>query len=120
MMPGTSHADPLTQRSALQYAQAIASRASPPNCRQQSFVGAEFSGYTGLPSPDVRDGRDGRPWQEDWLLYACGAVYGIKLQFTPECGRGRSLAGSNPVRIGGGGDPARGRWPADRRLTRRR
>lgn len=104
MMPGTSHADPVTQRSALQYAQAIAARASPAGCTHQSFIGAEFAGYVGLPNADVRDGRDGRAWQEDWLLYACGTVYGIKMQFTPN-GDGTQLVGSNPIRLGGPAQP---------------
>ena len=96
-MPGTTHADPATQKGALQYAQAVAVRASPPNCRQQSFIDTKFDGYTGLPNPEVKDGRDGRAWREIWTLYACGATYDIGLTFTPNA-QGTSLAATNPVK----------------------
>ena len=96
-MPGTTHADPATQKSALQYAQAIAVRASPPNCRQQSFFDTRFDGYTGLPNPAITDGRDGRTWREIWSLNACGAIYDIQLTFTPNA-NGTQLVATNPVK----------------------
>lgn len=96
-MPGTTHADPATQKAALQYAQAVAIRASPPNCRQQSFIDTKFDGYTGLPNPQITDGRDGRAWREVWTLFACGGLYDITLTFTPN-GQGTQLVASNPVK----------------------
>ena len=98
-MPGTTHADPATQKAALQYAQAVAIRASPPNCRQQSFVDTVFDGYTGLPNPQITDGRDGRAWNETWVLFACGATYNIGMKFTPNP-QGTQLVATNPVKRG--------------------
>ena len=96
-MPGTTMADPMTQKGALQYAQAVAIRASPPNCRQQSFVDTRFDGYTGLPNPQITDGRDGRAWRETWVLYACGASYDIGMTFTPDA-QGTKVSATNPVK----------------------
>ena len=96
-MPGTTHADPATQKNALQYAQAVAIRASPPNCKQQSFFDTKFDGYTGLPNPDIKDGRDGRSWREQWALFACGSVYTIEMTFTPNA-QGTQLVATNPVK----------------------
>lgn len=96
-LPGDTHADPATQKSALEYAQAVAIRASPPNCRQQVFVNTEFDGYTGLPDAAIRDGRDTRAWRENWSLFACGATYVIHMTFTPN-EKGMQLVASNPVK----------------------
>lgn len=96
-MPGTTHADPATQKSALQYAQAVAIRASPPNCKQQSFVDTRFDGYTGLPDPAITDGRPSRAWREVWTLFACGSTYEIGLTFSPNA-NGTQLVATNPVK----------------------
>lgn len=96
-MPGTTHADPETQKNALQYAQAVAIRAAPPGCRSLSFINTQFEGYTGLPNPDVTDGRPNRAWREDWTLYACGSTYDITLTFTPNA-QGLQLQAANPVK----------------------
>ncbi len=96
-MPGSTHADPATQKSALQYAQAIAIRASPPNCKQQSFYDTRFDGYTGLPDLAITDGRDGRAWREEWSLFACGSTYSIEMMFTPNA-QGTQLVATNPVK----------------------
>ncbi len=96
-MPGSTHADPATQKSALQYAQAIAIRASPAGCRQQSFVDTRFDGYTGLPDTSITDGRPARAWREVWTLYACGGSYDITLTFTPNA-QGTQLLATNPVK----------------------
>lgn len=96
-MPGSTHADPSTQKSALQYAQAVAIRASPPNCHTQSFVNTRFDGFTGLPDPEITDGRQSRAWREVWTLYACGSTYEIELTFTPNP-KGMQLVGTNPVK----------------------
>ena len=96
-MPGTTRADPATQKSALQYAQAIAIRASPPNCKQQSFYDTRFDGFTGLPDPAITDGRDGRSWREEWSLFACGSTYSIEMMFTPNA-QGTQLVATNPVK----------------------
>ncbi len=76
-LPGDTHADPATQKAALEYAQAVAVRAAPPNCKQEMFVNTEFDGYTGLPDNTVTDGRDTRAWRENWSLFACGTTYVI-------------------------------------------
>ncbi len=96
-MPGDSHADPTTQKSALEYAQAVAVRASDPNCRQQMFIGAKFDGYTGIPDMSITDGRSNRAWREDWTLFACGSHYSIELTFTPNA-QGMQLAATNPIK----------------------
>ena len=96
-MPGSTHADPSTQKTALEYAQAVAVRASPPNCRTQSFINTRFDGYTGLPNPEITDGRQSRAWREVWTLYACGSTYDIELTFTPNS-KGMQLVGTNPVK----------------------
>jgi hypothetical protein len=97
MMPGDTHTDPLMQKTALQYAQAVAVRAAPRGCKEQAFVDTQFDGYTGLPNPEVRDGRDGRAWEETWTVSACGTLYDIHLLFTPNA-NGTELRGSNPVK----------------------
>lgn len=97
MMPGETHTDPLMQKTALQYAQAVAVRAAPPGCKEQAFIDTRFDGFTGLPNPEVRDGRDGRAWEETWTLSACGTLYDIHLLFTPNT-NGTELRGSNPVK----------------------
>lgn len=97
LMPGTSHADPVTQKAALQYAQAVASRSPPPGCRQLAFTDARFLKYDGSPNPEVRDGRDARPWSEDWFVVECGNTYSINIRFKPNA-TGTQLAGSNPVK----------------------
>ena len=94
-LPGDTHADPATQKSALQYAQAIAARATPPKCREEMFTDTKFDGYTGLPNPDVRDGRSNRAWREVWSLNACGVPYDIEMTFTPN-GQGTELSATNP------------------------
>ncbi len=96
-LPGDTHADPATQKNALQYAQAIAARASPPNCRQQIFTDTAFDGYTGLPDASIRDGRDGRAWVENWTLFACGTNYTIQMTFTPNA-QGFQLTATNPIK----------------------
>ena len=98
-MPGDSHADPATQKNALQYAQAVAARAVPPGCKQQIFTNATFDGYTGLPNPEVKDGRDSRAWREVWSFNVCGATYQIELTFTPNA-QGTQLIATNPVKRG--------------------
>ncbi len=96
-MPGDTRADPAMQKSALQYAQAIAARAAPPNCREEMFTNTQFDGYTGLPNGDVRDGRQNRAWREIWTLSSCGVNYAIQLTFTPNA-QGTQLTATNPVR----------------------
>ena len=97
IMPGDTHADPVMQKNALEYAQAIAVRAAPPGCKQLAFVDTKFDGYSGLPNPEVQDGRDGRAWREVWTLAACGALYDVNLVFTPNA-KGTALSGENPVK----------------------
>ena len=97
LMPGTSHADPIMQKAALQYAQAVTSRSPPPGCRQVAFTEARFVKYDGPPNPEVKDGRDARPWDEDWLVQACGSTYVVNIRFKPNA-TGTELAGSNPVK----------------------
>ena len=98
-MPGSTHADPTTQRNALQYAQAVAVRGSPPGCKQEVFTDTQFDGYTGLPNADITGGRDSRAWREVWLLSACGSDYVIGLTFTPN-EKGIELSATNPVKRG--------------------
>ncbi|MEJ1977409.1 MAG: hypothetical protein WDN49_16220 [Acetobacteraceae bacterium] len=98
LMPGDTHADPLTQKSALQYVQAIVSHMPPPDkCRELAFTDTQFEGYDGLPNPEVTDGRNNRPWREAWIMSACGTLYSIELLFTPNA-QGTRLSGSNPVK----------------------
>ena len=96
-MPGDSHADPQTQKNALQYAQAIAVRAAPPGCTRQTFIDAQFDDYTGLPNPEITDGRENRAWRENWYLSACGATYVIEMTFNPNA-RGFELSATNPIK----------------------
>ena len=96
-MPGTTHADPATQKNALQYAQAVAIRAAQPGCRSQSFINTKFDGYTGLPIPGIPDGRENRAWRETWTLFSCGTMYDLTLTFTPN-GQGTELLATNPIR----------------------
>jgi hypothetical protein len=97
MMPGDTHTDPMMQKNALQYAQAIAIRAVPPGCKQLAFVDTKFDGFTGLPAPDVTDGRESRPWREVWTVSVCGALSDVNLTFTPNA-KGTALSGQNPVK----------------------
>ena len=96
-MPGDTRADPATQKSALQYAQAIAARAAPPKCREEMFTNTKFDGFTGLPDTDIRDGRPNRAWREVWSLSSCGVPYTIELTFTPTQ-QGTTLTATNPIR----------------------
>ncbi len=96
-MPGDTHADPATQKSALQYAQAVAAHAAPPNCREETFTNTKFDGYTGLPNTEIRDGRQNRAWREIWSLSSCGVNYAIELTFTPNA-QGTQLSATNPIR----------------------
>ena len=96
-MPGDTRADPATQKSALQYVQAIAARAAPPNCREEMFTNTKFDGYTGLPNTEIRDGRQNRAWRELWSLSSCGVNYTIELTFTPNA-QGTQLSATNPIR----------------------
>lgn len=100
MMPGDTHTDPNMQKNALEYAQAVAVRAAPPGCKQLAFVDTRFDGYSGLPNPEVHDGREARPWREIWTLTACGSLYDVHLVFTPNA-RGTALTGNNPVKHSG-------------------
>jgi hypothetical protein len=97
MMPGDTRTDPMMQKNALQYAQAIAVRAVPPGCKQLAFTDTRFDGFIGLPNPEVTDGRESRPWREIWTMSVCGAQYDVALVFTPNP-RGTSLTGQNPVK----------------------
>ena len=97
IMPGDSHADPATQKNALQYAQAVAMRGGPTGCKQEMFTDTAFDGYTGLPNPEVKDGRDSRAWRENWNLWACGANYTITMTFTPNA-NGTQLQATNPIK----------------------
>ena len=96
-LPGDTHADPATQKSALEYAQAVAIRAAPPSCKQEIFVNTQFDGFTGLPDPTIRDGRDTRAWRENWQLFACGASYIIEMTFKPNA-QGMQLTATNPIK----------------------
>ncbi len=96
-MPGDSHADPQTQKNALQYAEAIAIRAAPAGCTHQIFTDAKFDGYTGLPAADVPQGRDNRAWREAWYLFACSNTYVIEMTFVPNA-QGIQLSATNPVK----------------------
>ena len=95
-MPGDSHADPATQKNALQYAQAVAARAAPPWMQgRRMFTNARSSkAYTGLPNTEMKrwpcrtapGGKCGRS-------PACGtAVLRCELTFTPNA-RGMQLSG---------------------------
>jgi hypothetical protein len=97
MMPGDTHTDPMMQKNALQYAQAIAVRAVPPGCKQLAFVNTKFDGFIGLPNPEVTDGRESRPWREIWTMSVCGALSDVDLTFTPNA-KGTALSGQNPVK----------------------
>ena len=96
-LPGDTHADPATQKSALEYAQAVAIRGAPPNCRQLAFTNTAFDGYTGLPDPAIRDGRQQRAWTENWSLFACGTNYLVQMTFRPNA-QGLQLSATNPTR----------------------
>ena len=97
MMPGDTLTDPMMQKNALQYAEAIAVRGVPPGCKQLAFLNTKFDGFTGLPNPEVTDGRESRPWRELWTMAACGQEFDIGLTFTPNQ-RGTALTGQNPVK----------------------
>jgi hypothetical protein len=97
MMPGDTHTDPMMQKNALQYAQAIAIRAAQPGCKQLAFIDTKFDGFIGLPNPQITDGRETRPWREIWTMSVCGTLYDINLTFTPNA-QGTSLSGQNPVK----------------------
>jgi hypothetical protein len=97
MMPGDTHTDPMMQKNALQYAQAIAVRAAQPGCKQLAFTDTKFDGFIGLPNPQITDGRESRPWRELWTVGVCGAAFDISLTFTPNA-QGTSLSGQNPVK----------------------
>ncbi len=96
-LPGDTHADPATQKAALEYAQAVAVRAAPPNCKQEVFVNTEFDGYTGLPDNTVTNVRDTRAWRENWSLFACGTTYVMTMTFKPNAA-GLQLSATNPVK----------------------
>jgi hypothetical protein len=101
-MPGDTHADPATQKNALEYAQAVAIRfmgATQPGCKQQVFTNTQFDGFTGLPIAEIQDGRPNRAWRERWFLFACGTTYSITLTFTPN-DKGLQLTATNPVKRG--------------------
>ena len=83
MMPGDTLTDPMMQKNALQYAEAIAVRGVPPGCKQLAFLNTKFDGFIGLPNPEVTDGRESRPWRELWTMTACGSEFDIGLIFTP-------------------------------------
>lgn len=100
MMPGDTHTDPMMQKNALQYAQAIAVRAAPPACKQLAFVDTKFDGFIGLPNPEITDGRESRPWREIWTVATCNVLSDVSLTFTPNP-RGTSLSGQNPVKHAG-------------------
>ena len=97
MMPGDTLTDPMMQKNALQYAEAIAVRGVPPGCKQLAFINTKFDGFIGLPNPEVTDGRESRPWRELWTMTACGNELDIGLIFTPNQ-RGTALTGQNPVK----------------------
>jgi hypothetical protein len=97
MMPGDTMTDPMMQKNALQYAEAIAVRGVPPGCKQLAFLNTKFDGFTGLPNTEVTDGRESRPWRELWTMTACGSEFDIGLTFTPNQ-RGTALTGQNPVK----------------------
>jgi hypothetical protein len=97
MMPGDTHTDPMMQKAALQYAEAIAVRAAPPGCKQLAFIDTKFDGFIGLPNPEITDGRESRPWREVWTMSVCGTLYDVNLAFTPNA-RGTALTGENPVK----------------------
>jgi hypothetical protein len=100
MMPGDTHTDPNMQKNALQYAQAIAVRAAPRDCKQLAFVDTKFDGFIGLPNPEITDGRESRPWREIWTVSMCGSLLDVALTFTPNA-RGTALTGENPVKHAG-------------------
>ena len=73
LLPGTTNADPLLQRDALQGASAFAGAVTPQGCDRRVVT------ETRLISKIER----GAPWQERWFYDLCGTKVEVEMTFTP-------------------------------------
>jgi hypothetical protein len=83
LLPGTTIADPLLQRDAIQYVMVQAHRLIPPDCGQASVVETRFVEFEGTPLSTVH-GSAVRPWREDWRVEGCGKRVIVPVRFTPD------------------------------------
>lgn len=82
LLPGSTIADPLLQRDAIQYALLQAHRLIPPDCRQARVFETRFVEFEGTPLSTVH-GRVARPWREDWKVEGCGKRVVVPVHFVP-------------------------------------
>jgi hypothetical protein len=94
LLPGTTHADPVLQKDAMQYAvQALASvrGGREANCTVGYVADTEYLGEDGEALP----GAKGRPWKEMWTLQSCTQKMRVPMQFTPDSTGTSITAGPN-------------------------
>ena len=91
-LPGTTVADPVLQRDAMQAA-VMALRTAAPNCPQPRPRAAEFDGRDSEPDAPRRT----QPWAETWIFEACGALLAVPMRFSPTA-RGTSFTAGSGVR----------------------
>jgi hypothetical protein len=83
LLPGTTIADPLLQRDAIQYVMVQAHRLIPPDCTQARVVETRFVEFEENPLSTVH-GRKVRPWREDWRVEGCGKRVIVPVRFVPD------------------------------------
>ena len=80
MFPGTTITEPSLQRDGLRQA-VLAVKAVAPDCERITVNDTRFDGPAGLGS---RGGKVTRPWNETWVLGACGRPVAVPMEFTPD------------------------------------
>ncbi len=82
-VPGTTHADPLLQKDAGNYANVGASMALK-TCKAFHVKDTTFLGYDSDAAPDPTAPRETRPWHESWTMVGCGHIVTVPIRFMPD------------------------------------
>jgi hypothetical protein len=81
LLPGATITDPVLQNAAQAYA-VRAAGGLPAGCKDAFVANTAFLGFLdgqkGMPQGPITT-----PWREDWVLYFCGGLKVVRLQFSP-------------------------------------
>jgi hypothetical protein len=83
LLAGTTRADPFLQRDALLYANSGTMLLKPKDCTEAQVIDTAFVAFEGAPLPNMKPGRDPRPWVESWTVASCGVLITVPIHFEP-------------------------------------
>jgi hypothetical protein len=83
MAPGTTITDPQLQVDAGNIVRTAALTRGDGSCSESRVVDTEVA---------EKPGAAGKPWKENWSVYACGTVYDLEVAFTPSEAGGTNVA----------------------------